>query len=234
MRKPVFRKDEIVALCTGRSVLHLGFIQHDVWREKRAQGDWLHDRLLAAAAHVVGVDYLASEVEAIRAEVGCACVVGDVMALDRVGLDERFDVVVCGELIEHVENPGLLLAGIQRFCHAATKVIITTPNPWCEARLRLIDEGRLEPEWLNPEHVAWYSPQTLAQLLVRCGYAVERADFYYAESAPPLPAVSAPRREWKRARRYVRFLRTKPQHQDGLFFVATPVPTASPSPRGAS
>ena len=42
----VFRKDKIVELCTGKRVLHLGFIQHhDLYEKKISEGDWLHEKI---------------------------------------------------------------------------------------------------------------------------------------------------------------------------------------------
>ena len=40
----------------------------------------------------------------------------------------KFDVIVIGDLIEHLSNPGLMLYRIKKFCDERTKIIITTPN----------------------------------------------------------------------------------------------------------
>ena len=39
----------------------------------------------------------------------------------RFDLNETFDVIIAGEMIEHLSNPGLFLKGIQRFMTPTTK-----------------------------------------------------------------------------------------------------------------
>jgi len=153
--EPLYRQDEIVRMCTGKTVLHLGFILHDQWRERLAEGNWLHSQILTVFESVVGIDYLESEVEAIRATVGCECHTGDVMRLGEIGLKDKFDVIVCGELIEHVESD--LLDGIKGLCHEGTAVIITTSNPWDRKWAGNMKADKPETEWSNLGHVARYS-----------------------------------------------------------------------------
>ena len=228
---PLYRQDEIVRLCTGKTVLHLGFIQHDRWRERWAEGNWLHARLMTVSARLVGLDYLESEVEAIRETVGCDCCVGDVMRLEETPLSGRFDVILCGELIEHNESARDLLDGLKRFCHADTQVIVTTPNPWDRKWTAHMKSGLLENAWLNPEHVVWYSMQTLTNLLVRCGFEIVRAGHYFEESIELDKSMKGIARWHWLAKRLARKIVTRPQCQPGFFFVARPKDTAPSATR---
>jgi hypothetical protein len=224
IRNPLYRQDEIVRLCAGKSVLHLGFILHDQWRERYAEGNWLHLKILNAAKRTVGIDYLSDEVDAIRAEIGCECYTGDAMRLDEAQLNETFDVIVCGELIEHLESPRDLLNGLVGFCHNETLIVITTPNPWDRKWAANMKAGILEDGWINPEHVAWYSMSTLHTLLNRCSYDVMRAEHYFEESLETDKSLTgAARLQWL-AKRFARRLVTRPQCQPGLFFVTKPRP----------
>ena len=227
IRNPLYRQDEIVRLCKGKTVLHLGFILHDQWRERWAEGNWLHARLMAAATLIVGLDYLESEVEAIRQTVGCECYVGDVMRLDEAPLNEPFDVILCGELIEHLESAKDLLDGLKRFCHRDTQVILTTPNPWDRKWAANMKAGLLEDVWLNPEHVVWYSMQTLTNLLVRCGYEIVRAEHYFEESCELDKSMTGIAGLSWLAKRLARKIVTRPQCQPGLFFVVRPKDTVT-------
>lgn len=227
--EPLFRQDEIVRMCTGKSVLHLGFILHDQWRERLAEGNWLHSQILAVARSAVGIDYLEKEVAAIRETVGCECYTGDVMRLGDLGLKEKFDVIVCGELIEHVESARDLLAGIKELCHEGTDVIITTPNPWDRKWAAYMRSGRLEAEWANPEHVAWYSMMTLTKLLERCDYEVIRAEHYFENSRELDASLSTFRRWYWHLKRLARRIVTRPQCQPGFFFVTRPNATGHKS-----
>lgn len=44
------------------------------------------------------------------------------------GIDELYDVIICSEVIEHVENPHLLLRLIKKRLKIDGKMILTTPN----------------------------------------------------------------------------------------------------------
>lgn len=173
------RKEKIVELCTNKSVLHLGFIQHSHLYEKLiADKNWLHEKINTVAANLVGIDYLGEDVNIIRAKYNYECYYGDVTKLDRLSLDKKFDVIICGELIEHVENAGLMLDGIKKFMYPNSILIITTPNPWSRSRIKLISDGVLEDEWLNKEHTCWYSFGTLKQLLARKGFSEIKYGYY--------------------------------------------------------
>ena len=232
----VFRKDAINQLCVGKSVLHLGFIQHaHLYEERLRTGEWLHAQIGDVARRLVGIDYLDDEVTRIRSELGYEVYTGDVCRLADVDLDEAFDVIVCGELIEHVENPGLMLEGIKRFCHSQTLVVLTTPNPWSRQRMKLLRHGDPEESWLNPEHTMWFSFQTLKQLLARAGYKCTVGDYYFNESREVFLGRATGELAVLRLLKRVLSVRLTPRSQyDGLYFVATPPPTAPGSKEPAT
>ena len=221
----IFRKDKILEICENKDVLHLGFVQHaDLYKRKIAENDWLHSLINGVAHRLVGIDYLAGTVGEIRMSYDYEIYFGDVMRLDEVPLDNLFDVIVCGELLEHIENPGLMLEGIKQFCHADTLVVFTTPNPWASHRIQLICNGVLEEQWLNPEHTMWFSFQTLKQILTRAGYRCIISDYYYAENKRDLLyGTSGFLGELRLLKRVIKLKRIPRCQFDGLFFVATPV-----------
>lgn len=179
----IYRKNEILKYCTNKNVLHIGFIQHEnMWRDKINEKDWLHSKIMSVSKSVVGIDYLKNEVEIIKKELEIECYYGDATNLSEVKIDKKFDVIVCGELIEHIANPGLMMDGLKRFMNKDSKLIITTPNPWRDLWVNHIFSNNDEKNWLNKEHVSWYSYQTLKQLLERYSYKEVSYDYYYAEN----------------------------------------------------
>ena len=80
------------------------------------------------------------------------------------------ELIIAGEVIEHLSNPGNFLDVIARY---ALPVILTTPN----ATARIYDPAR-KAEIVNGEHVAWYSYHTLKTLVERHGFRV-LAWFWY-------------------------------------------------------
>lgn len=223
----VYRKDEIIKLSTNKSVLHLGFIQHShLWKERIEQNDWLHSKLIHVADKVVGIDYLCDEVSKIKKDLGYDVHCADVMYLDKLILNEKFDVIVCGELIEHIENPGLMLDGIKKFMHDRSILIVTTPNPWRKLWVRNMSSGIIEDKWLNKEHVAWYSFQTLKQLLDRKGYSELKYQYYLTESNDSVNSSSTFANYMRKIKTIVLNIYNNVRKDDvqiyqGLFFVAT-------------
>lgn len=184
MTEKIYRKDRIIELCRNKSVLHLGFIQHShLYQNLIKEGKWLHEKIAKVSTKLVGFDYLAKDVDFIKINLHYECYYADVTNLQELTYQNTFDVIVCGELIEHISNPGLMLDGIKRFMHKDSIIIVTTPNPWSKNRLKLIKQEKNESEWLNPEHICWFSHQTLKQLLERHGYSELYYGYYYGEES---------------------------------------------------
>lgn len=221
MKEVKFRKDEIVNLCKNKNVLHLGFIQHNLYEQKIKENDWLHSKIDSVAKTLVGFDYLKNDVNILKNKYKYEAYYADVMNLKDVNLDKTFDVIVCGELIEHIENPGLMLDGIKRFMNKETILIITTPNPWMKERINLINSGILEDQWLNKEHVSWYSYQTLKQLLERKDFIEVDYSYYFGNSKNDFfnntNGFFGKLRLLKR--KYI-LSKCKRENYDGLFFIA--------------
>ncbi|GAB5410847.1 MAG: hypothetical protein BalsKO_32120 [Balneolaceae bacterium] len=217
----LFRKEKIVSLCKNKSVLHLGFVQHsDQFMDMINKGTWLHEMIDTVSSKLVGLDFLNKEVNFLKENYGYEAYYADVTKLEDVELEEKFDVIVCGELIEHLDNPGLMLDGIKRFMHEDSLLIITTPNPWSKNRLKLINRQVLESSWLNPEHTCWFSYQTLKQLLERYAYVEDfygysdghtSNEFYTVFKSPLLNKIKALK---------IKIFKTPKINSNGLFFVA--------------
>jgi SAM-dependent methyltransferase len=166
------RRQFILDRCAGRRVLHLGCIDRPYLEQKLANGTLLHAMLVKRAARVVGVD---SDPEGVRLfhERGWPTVHADVEQLPELDFD--CDLVVAGEIIEHLSNPGLFLDSLARRLRPDTEVIITTPNAYAIRRYwRLL----LGHEQVHPDHVAYYSLLTLRAALRRAGYAVKEEHPY--------------------------------------------------------
>lgn len=152
----VDREAFILEHCTGKRVLEFG-----------ASGK-MHEGIVKVAADVLGIDR----------ETGPAGsgVIG--FDLDDVHMDAlpepdtKPDVIVCGEVLEHLSNPGWFLARL-RTQFGDTPTIITVPNAFSDVARKQLATGY---ENVNADHVCWYSFRTLKTLLGRAGYR----DFSFA------------------------------------------------------
>lgn len=156
------RVRDILSEIDGGSVLDVGCVQHDP--ENRKDPNWLHQHLYEKADEVLGVDIDESGIEILREE-GYNVAVADAEVLD---LDEQYDYVVAGELIEHLGNPGKFLNAAKRRLKEGGKLVLSTPNPWCWPRMkRLVYNKEVH---CNPEHTHYYDRRTLRQVLERYGF----------------------------------------------------------------
>ena len=174
----IYRKNELLKLAKNKNVLHLGCIHHADYQLSIESNTWLHKDLDKVSKKLVGLDYLKKETEEIHEKYGYEIYFADVMKLENVDIQETFDLIICGELINHIENPGLMLKGLRRFMNRESLLIITTPNQYSLHRMIKIFLGKEDAQWIHPEVVAWHSFGTLRHLTERCSFFVERQDYY--------------------------------------------------------
>lgn len=127
----------------------------------------LHYRL-TGQADVLGVDYSKEAIQYYRDEgVFNNVIFGDAENLQDLECDENFEVIIAGDVIEHLGNPGRMLDGMRRFCDEKTILVLTTPNAFgLMGFLRYFRGSFREGE----EHVMSFNEQNLTNLLKRNGY----------------------------------------------------------------
>ena len=176
----VQRLQFIKAACAGKKVLHLGCTNWPYTLDAIEAGMLLHDELAETATELYGFDFDQEGIDVLAAKGYTNLYQADLEKLDEVDLDEKFDVILAGEMIEHLNNPGLFLNGIKRFMNSETQLIVTTINAYCGMRFLTYGlrgrGGLLEP--VHPDHISYYSYSTLKLILERHKFAVERFMFY--------------------------------------------------------
>jgi len=165
-RGTVDRIARIRELAKDKSVLDVGCVSH----EASAEGarEWLHRHVCEVARDCLGVDILESDIADLKAK-GY-----NVMAHDlcQSKLPRQFELIVCGEIIEHLPGVGVFLDNIRDSLIDGGKLVLSTPNPWFLGTiLRNILPGHCLPG--SMDHVAWYDPSTVMELADRHGFCVE-------------------------------------------------------------
>ena len=160
-------------ICMGKNVLDLGCLRHN---SSFAEKDptWLHQKIRDVAKMVIGIDYLKDEVRKINdLKYNYDIRYGDVTK--PLSLEERFDVIVAGDLIEHLSNFDGFFDNISRLLKDDGILIISTPNPFYTDGFHYVAfKGAIS---INPEHTCWIDPLALMQLVSRFGFEIE--DIYY-------------------------------------------------------
>ena len=159
------REEIILPLIAGKRVLDCGGAEHNAYRERQTADEWLHAALAAHAQEVLGVDVLPAAVDAINREGRYRFLCANA---EELPFEQEFDVVVGGELIEHLYNPGRFLLSARRALRPEGLLILTTPNAhslsqWASIVLR-------RREQTHPEHVCLFTRQTLTYLVERHGF----------------------------------------------------------------
>lgn len=176
----VRRLDYLCHLAAGASVLHLGCTAAPYTKQNLANGNLLHARLEQVADHVTGVDNDEDGINELR-ELGFGdLILADLERLEDCELSREYDLIIAGEVIEHLNDPGRFLRGLRKHMQSSTRLAITTINAYCGMRFFQYalrgKGGAAEP--VHPDHVAYYSYRTLKLLLERNGYIVESFYFY--------------------------------------------------------
>lgn len=129
----------------------------------------LHKRIVEVTPQTIGVDIDPDGVAVLNAQ-GYHTIVADAQTMD---LGKQFDTIVAGEIIEHLENPGLFLENLAKHLRDGGNLVISTPNPfYAGASWKIWRYGRPE---VHEEHTLWLDPMTLRQLLLRTGFEVVEA-----------------------------------------------------------
>ena len=161
----------------GKKVLHLGCADEHAVSLKIKKQVHLHAQLAAVARELWGVDASRHGLSELREAGFSNLIQGDVERLDEIDAlrDQEFDVVIAGELIEHIFNPGLFLKTCRTLCAADTELILTTPNALCYSQTIF---ALLDREAIHPDHTVMWSPTTLRHLVGRSGYIVTNVLVY--------------------------------------------------------
>lgn len=175
----VWRVDKIIEICTNAKVLHIGCCDHvSVIEKKIREGTWLHGLLDVKCAYLQGLDICQEAVEICNNNCYCSVpiIAGDA-TLCRINKMDEYDYVLMAEMIEHVNNPvDFLKRTRENFKRQGFKgkYIITAPNALGIMRRNVFTKSC---ERINTDHKYWFSPFTLAKIMVEAGLIPEKCEF---------------------------------------------------------
>lgn len=167
----VDREAYICNTCTGKSVIDLGCIRHNA-EFASTDPNWLHKRIKAVALRVVGVDYLRDEIPKLVA-LGFDIQYGDVTR--PLDIMEQFDVIVAGDLIEHLVNFEGFFDNCKRLLKPGGVLLLSTPNPFFADEYHYV--AFKGSHLINPEHTCWIDPLAMLQLVSRFDLQIDHIRF---------------------------------------------------------
>lgn len=132
----------------------------------------LHFRVARIARQTVGIDHAAPIVAELRTAYPRldlrACDVEEVET--GLGDEQPFELVILGDILEHLSNPGRALDGIRRVLVDDGEILVTCPNAFGLPNYGRFLFGRFRE---GPDHVGSYTKYTLTNLLKRHGFVVQ-------------------------------------------------------------
>ncbi|MFC2158355.1 class I SAM-dependent methyltransferase [Acidobacteriota bacterium] len=165
------RTSFILEHCRGKKVLNVGCTNSPMMMRRIINNTQLHLNLQEVTDNLYGLDLSEKDVEYLRQEHHVRNLyIGDCERIDTYFPDDKFEVVVAGELIEHLSNPGLFLTSTKSILAEEGILIITVPNG---PAFRRGLSSLLRRETVNAGHNFYFSKMTITRFLLRLGYEVE-------------------------------------------------------------
>ncbi len=168
MRRYVDRHQYIVDRVKARRVLDFGVVGLTCEGAEERSGEFeasLHWAVAASAAQAVGADYASDIVHQLSLRYPhmslIACSIYDAAEVLK---GEQFDTIILGDILEHLDNPGMALDAVVPLLASNGEVIVSCPNAFGLPNYLRFLTGLFEE---GPDHVLTFNKFTLSRLLER-------------------------------------------------------------------
>lgn len=100
--------------------------------------------------------------------------------------DEVFDIIICSDVLEHLENPALTLREMSRITNRDSNIVITIPNAWnLQERILFFlnaNSSRYKSERNSAKHghISFFTTEIIESLLDRANLHV--SEYVYGEN----------------------------------------------------
>jgi len=180
------REDYLLESCKDKNILHFGFADAPFTEERLASNEILHMRLRKVAKNVFGADIDKKAIEQYRKSTKDKnnAYIDITKKIDpHLFNGQTFDVVLLGEIVEHLDNPVQALQNLKeltdKICNKDSYLLITVPNAFNFQGQVAAYSGY---EIVHPDHLYYFSPVTLDTLLKRSGFINNMIALYKSPS----------------------------------------------------
>jgi 2-polyprenyl-3-methyl-5-hydroxy-6-metoxy-1,4-benzoquinol methylase len=153
---------EILKRCRNRKVLDVGCVGQVRSYESKS---WLHNQISEVAKELTGVDIDRIGIDQLASK-GYR-----VLHVDELRKDDKFEVIVMGDVIEHIGDIQSFLAFYARHLTDDGILVITTPNPF--SFRQVLHVFFYSKPSINREHTSNLDPITMLELIDRGNYQIE-------------------------------------------------------------
>jgi hypothetical protein len=161
----------IEELIQNRKIIHLGCCDHlNIIKEKIKSNRWLHSRVTNKAKECIGVD-IDKESVLLASKYIDNIIYGDILyGIDKIEKNHWDDLLI-PDVLEHISNPVEFLSIIKKkYKNKVDRIIIAVPNAFSEYQYPYLSNNI---EKINSDHRYWFTPYTLAKVLMDSGYKID-------------------------------------------------------------
>ncbi|MFQ5328520.1 MAG: class I SAM-dependent methyltransferase [Thermodesulfobacteriota bacterium] len=175
----------IEGMIKGKKIIHVGCTDHIPLIDNKIKDNiWFHKRLDEAATRCLGIDINSEAVEHCKNKLGYNDIyyhdIGNTSEPLKEIENSRWDYMIIGEVLEHIDNPVHFLKNILKCYATIEKIIITVPNA---LRFENFINVLKHVELINSDHRYWFTPYTLGKVAVESGMSVD--GFWFVTSTEP-------------------------------------------------
>lgn len=151
-----------------------------------ALGAWIKRENPQAVVHGIDISLDAGRAATERLD-AFWCVDLDLSPLPETGL--KYDLIILGDILEHLKRPDLFLTGITSHLTTSGRVIVSVPNVanysiWL--RLLFGEFRYTETGIMDRTHLRFFTWHSFSELISQCGFFVEKRTFISRFSGPLL------------------------------------------------
>jgi 2-polyprenyl-3-methyl-5-hydroxy-6-metoxy-1,4-benzoquinol methylase len=156
------RNNYFCQLARDKEILHVGCTDFPFTEDRVINGTLLHSQLEKVAKKIIGIDLSEESISILKSH-GIYSVM--VMNAEKILLEQDYDLIIAGDVIEHLSNPGLFLQQVPHLLRSDGILVISVPSAFSFiSSLWLWISGN---EHVHLDHCYYFSPKTLTQLCNR-------------------------------------------------------------------
>lgn len=163
--KLVNRTDFFKNLCKDKRVLHVGCADYPMTKQRIESGTLLHEEISKISKYCVGIDLSEEGIEELNS--AGYDNVKRVDAESMSNLNEKFDIVLAADVVEHMCSPFLFLQNVSKNLSDDGLLIISVPSAFS---IKILQYAFSNIEATHKDHCYYFSVKSLSELCSRANY----------------------------------------------------------------
>jgi 2-polyprenyl-3-methyl-5-hydroxy-6-metoxy-1,4-benzoquinol methylase len=169
----VNKAEWILEKVKGSRVLHVGCTDWPLTETRLKAGELLHAQLCEVCEECVGVDMDREgiqELKKLMPEQEFHEMNAEKLLEGEAVSDRTWDYIVAGDVVEHMDNPGMFFQCARKLIKPGGSILVTVPSTYSAKRFFWILFTKQEQ--VHPDHTGYFSESTLFRIGERNGLKI--------------------------------------------------------------